>query len=237
MARFTCATWRPITANTGGLIGPNIGLVLHHAVMNGSGWALFNNPNTRASAHFWVFKDGRIEQYVDSDVVAWHGMALNSRYCGVETEGCGAAPHAEAMTAAMVDALGRLYAEGMRRHGWQNRLANANGQPGFGYHRMEVATACPCDVRLMRRPEILTVAAGGSSTPAPTPEPEPDEVEMILIQRTATGGTAMYDGAVKRAVTDGTSATAYRNAGIKVAVLTGPEFDAIPWVTQILTSK
>jgi N-acetylmuramoyl-L-alanine amidase-like protein len=233
--RFDCATWRPISANTSGLLSPNIGLVLHHAVMNGSGWALFNNPNTKASAHFWVFQDGRIEQYVDTGVIAWHGMALNSRYVGVETEGCASPPHADAMTEAMVAALGRLYAEGMRRHGWQNRLANANGQPGFGFHRMEVATACPCDIRLNRRQEILN-RASGSAAPQPPKPPEPEEeADMIMIQRTSTGGTAMYDGAVKRAIIDGTSATAYRNAGIKVAVLSGPEFDNIPWISQILT--
>jgi hypothetical protein len=80
---------------------------------------------------------------------------------------------------------------------------------------------------------VIDLAKGGA-TPPPAEEEEPD---MIMIQRTSTGGTAMYDGAVKRAVADGTSATAYRNAGIKVAVLSAAEFDSIPWVTQILTSK
>lgn len=172
MPRFDCATWRPINANTGGVIGTNLGLILHHAVMNGSGWNLFNNPSTRASAHFWVFKDGRIEQYVDSSVVAWHGISLNSRYVGVETEGCGAAPHAEAMTEPMVAALARLYAEGARRHGWPNALISSDGQRGFGFHRMAVATACPCDVRLNRRQEILNRAFGGGAAPAP-PAPAP----------------------------------------------------------------
>lgn len=235
MARFDCATWRPISANIGGRISPNIGLVLHHAVMNGSCWALFNNPATQASAHFWVSQAGLIEQYVDSDTVAWHGKSLNGTYCGVETEGCGSSPHADPMTDAMVAALGRLYAEGNRRHGWAYALAESAGQPGFGYHRMPggVATACPCDVRLARRPDILNAARGGAS-PLP-PEPEPEEPEMILIQR-GTGGTAMYDGAVKRSIMDGTSLAAYKGAGVKLAVLTDKEFDAIPWVTQILTS-
>jgi N-acetylmuramoyl-L-alanine amidase-like protein len=200
VARFACATWRPIHANTGGMVSPNIGLILHHAVMNGSGWNLFNNPSTEASAHFWVFKDGRIEQYVDTNVVAWHGRSLNSRYVGVETEGCPSAPHAEAMTEPMVAALGRLYAEGMRVHGWRNALANRDGEPGFGFHRMAVATACPCDVRLNMRQEILSRAAGGAPAPAPTPEPEPEGASdnMILVDP-VTGGTwciASKEGAV-----------------------------------------
>lgn len=172
MPRFPCATWRPIGANTGGILGPNLGLVLHHAVMNGSTWALFNRPGFGASAHFWVGQNGAIEQHVDSSVVAWHGISLNSRYVSVETEGCGAPPHADPMSDAMVNALARIYADGMRIHGWANALANANGQPGLGYHRMPggVATACPCDIRLNMRAEILRRAAGGVG-PGPTPPP------------------------------------------------------------------
>ena len=160
MARFDCARWVPITGNTGGTIAPNLGLILHHAVANGSLYGTFENGDV--SAHFWVSQAGEIEQYVDSDVVAWHAMELNGRYCGVETEGCSSPPHADPMSGAMVEALGTLYAEGMRRHGWPAVLSNADGQPGFGYHRMAVATACPCDVRLNRRPEILAIATGGA---------------------------------------------------------------------------
>jgi hypothetical protein len=176
VAWFACATRRPIGANTGGIIGDNRGLLLHHAVMNGSGWALFNNPATRASAHFWVFKDGRIEQYIDSAVVAWHSGNGNGNawYCGVETEGCAAPPHAEPMTEPMVAALARLYAEGARVHGWPNALIGSVGPRGFGFHRMASSTACPCDVRLNRRPEILNRAFGGGGQPAPPDQGDDD---------------------------------------------------------------
>lgn len=168
---FDCAVHRPIRANTGGLLGPNLGLVLHHAVMNGSLFGFFGNPAAQVSAHFWVSRTGVIEQYVSTNVVAWHGRSLNSRYVGVETDGCATPPYAEPMTEPMVAALGRLYAEGMRRHGWPAQLANADGQRGFGFHRMAVQTACPCDVRLNMRTEILRRAQGGA--PAPAPEPPP----------------------------------------------------------------
>jgi peptidoglycan hydrolase-like protein with peptidoglycan-binding domain len=173
MARFDCAAWRPIAANTGGPLDP-IGLVLHHAVADGSLWAFFDSPAAEVSAHFWVARDGTVEQYVDSETVAWHGMALNARYCGVETEGCTEAPnYAEPMTGAMVAGLARLYAEGAARHGWPNALADADGQPGLGYHRMAVATACPCDVRLSRRPDILGQAFAATPAPGPLPPPGP----------------------------------------------------------------
>jgi hypothetical protein len=171
VSRFDCAAWRPV-ANQGGPLDANLGLVLHHAVATGSLYTWFNNPSSGVSAHFWVSQSGHIEQYVDTDRQAWHAMTLNARYVGVETEGCSAPPHADPMSDAMVDALARLYAEGYRRHGWPNALAEADGQPGFGYHRMAVATACPCDVRLAERPNILAKAfAGGPPAPPGTSPP------------------------------------------------------------------
>ena len=195
MARFDCAVWRPISGNQGGRISPNLGLILHHAVQNGSVWPTFEHGDV--SAHFWVSQTGLIEQYVDSDVVAWHAMQLNSRYCGVETEGCASAAngYADPMSDAMVSGLGRLFAEGMRRHGWPALLANADGQSGFGYHRMAVATACPCDVRLNRRPDILAAAMGAAPGP-PTPAKRKGR---SMIAKTDTGDgywTTTEDGAI-----------------------------------------
>jgi len=170
MARFDCATWKPVV-NHGGAMARNMGLLLHHAVANGSLYNWFNNPSSQVSAHFWVSKSGLVEQYVDSEQVAWHAMQMNDTYCGVETEGC--TPSDENMTDAMVNALAEIYAEGHLRHGWPNELANADGQLGFGYHRMGVATACPCDLRLNRRQDILNKAFGSAPPQPKPPEPKP----------------------------------------------------------------
>lgn len=180
MPWFDCATRRPISANTGGMLSPNLGLVLHHQAGNGSLYGFFNNPASQVSAHFWVSKTGQIEQYVDTNVVSWHGRSLNSRYVGMETEGCASAPYAEPMTEAMINAIARIYKEGAQRHGWKNALANADGQPGFGYHRMGVNTACPCDVRLNKRQDILNRAFDGAPTPVP-PTPEPTDEEIVMV--------------------------------------------------------
>jgi hypothetical protein len=170
MARFNCAKWMPVQ-NHGGPMSSNIGLILHHAVANGSLYNWFNDPQSQVSAHFWVSKTGEIEQYVDSEVTAWHAMQMNATYCGVETEGCATAPYAEPMTTAMIDALATLYREGASRHGWPNALADTDGQHGFGYHRMGVPTACPCDVRVNARATILSKAF--STIPPPKPVPVP----------------------------------------------------------------
>ena len=168
------------------------GALVHHAVMNGSLHALFNNPGTRASAHFNVFRDGRIEQYVDTNIVAWHSGNTqgNTTTIGVETEGCGPPPHAEPMTDAMVSAFARLYAEGQRRHGWPNALQNQRGQRGLGFHRLWNATACPCDPRLNMRPEILRRAAGQAPTPVEDKPAQPQGGAMAL--RTSPAGDGAY---------------------------------------------
>lgn len=194
MVWFACATRRPISCNTGGVLAPNRGLILHHAVGNGSLFAVFNNPARQASTHFWVGQSGAIEQYVDTGVVAWGNgnSQANAQYCSIETEGCGSPPHADAMSEAMVAALARIYAEGARVHGWANALAGAVGQPGFGFHRMASATACPCDVRLNRRQEILNRAFGGAGTPAPAP-PAPAPTPPP-----ASGGAPPFPGRILR---------------------------------------
>jgi N-acetylmuramoyl-L-alanine amidase/Putative peptidoglycan binding domain len=164
MAWFDCATKRQISNNVGGNLSSQRGLVLHHQAGNGSLYGFFNNPASKVSAHFWVGKNGTIEQYVDTAKVSWHGKDLNSNWVGVETEGCPSGRD-EDLTEAQIAALARLYAEGARRHGWPNQLASSNGGRGFGYHRMAVNTACPCDRRLNKRSEILKRAFGGAASP------------------------------------------------------------------------
>jgi hypothetical protein len=93
----------------------------------------------------------------------------------------------------MVAALARLYSEGHQRHGWPYQLANTDGAPGFGYHRMAVNTACPCDVRLNRRSDILAIASGFSPPPSPSTE---DNNMMLLDPRSGGYWVAFADGAV-----------------------------------------
>jgi hypothetical protein len=170
----------------------NQGLILHHAIANGSLYNWFNSPASGVSATFWVSQDGTIEQYVDSEIVAWHAMQMNDTYCGVETDGCSDPPYADPMSDAMVEALARLYAEGHQRHGWPYVLAERDGQPGFGYHRMGVATACPCDIRLNMRAEILTLAQHGT----PPDNLEADNVTAYFVDNTHHVYAQRDDGTV-----------------------------------------
>lgn len=63
-------------------------IVVH--VMQGSesgtcGW--FNNPNAQVSAHFGVAKDGTVQQYVDTDEMAWAEGQWNGIGVSIEHEG------------------------------------------------------------------------------------------------------------------------------------------------------
>ena len=121
----------------------------------------------------------------------------------------------------MVAALAVLYREGNLRHGWPYQLADADGQAGFGYHRMGVATACPCDVRLNMRPEIIRRAAGAAQPPLE------EDADMILIRKT-TGEVSVFNGAVRKRVGDPQTLAAYQNAGLQLADITDRDYDSIP---------
>jgi hypothetical protein len=180
MARWPEATWRPVK-NHGGTMARPVAVTLHHAVANGSLYNVFNGSR-QASVHFWIAKDGRVEQYVDTNVVAWHGgtSALNNNCISVETEGCGTPPHAEPMTEAMINTFARLMAWANRAHGIPLKLSEAATEPGFNYHRCRggFATACPCDERLRMRPEILRRAQTGQLGPSGPPITEEDIVAI-----------------------------------------------------------
>jgi peptidoglycan hydrolase-like protein with peptidoglycan-binding domain len=174
MGIFRCAIWKPISVNVGGYISSQHGAVMHQTAAPGNsspfGW--FNNPAAEVSAHFWAAADGRIEQYVDTARVAWHAVALNGTWIGIEFGGL----PTDKLTPAQIEAGGRILEEGHRLHGWKLQLANDISQYGFGYHRMagsQTNTGCPSDLRLAYRDDILKAAGGTAPAPGPSPKPPP----------------------------------------------------------------
>ena len=160
------AVWRPITDpphNWGGPMSAHLGLILHVQEGNGglSGW--FSNPTAGASSTWWVSKAGVLEQYLSADLCAWAQGDGNSSYNSVETEGY----HSEPLTVDQEATLASLYAWGAEHYGWEPFLAEAPGQPGFGWHGMGGQDwgghyDCPGDLRKPRRQPILNVAFGGN---------------------------------------------------------------------------
>jgi peptidoglycan hydrolase-like protein with peptidoglycan-binding domain len=175
-SRCPFAAWRPVPHHGGAMVA-NHGLILHVQEGNGGLQGWFSNPASGASSTFWVGKAGQLEQYTDSDVVAWAQSAGNGTYCSVESEGYAS----ESLTGAQLEALSRLYAWGHATHGWPNALAERPGERGLGWHGMGGAAwgghlGCPGESRKRSRSAILAVAFGGSPPPqgpAPAPPPEP----------------------------------------------------------------
>ena len=121
------------------------------------------------SAHFWLPKSGQPYQHVDTNVRAYHGVNHNGYSIGVETEGCGAAPHAEPLTEHQLNTFARLMVWARATHGIPLQLSESITQPGLNYHRCAggPATGCPCDVRKNARAEILRRAGAGPAAPTP----------------------------------------------------------------------
>lgn len=162
------ATWLPISANTGGRISTVKGLVLHVQVGNGSLYGYFNNPSTQASAHFWVSKTGALEQYVDTDTVAWAQAAGNPNYLSVETEGFPTEP----LTSDQILRVSSLLLWSSVQYKFPIVGPVAHGQQGFTPHCNPDGTpdpawgnhSCPAPIRLGQMPAIVA-----SLTPSPAP--------------------------------------------------------------------
>ena len=166
MARWPGAIWQPV-AQCSGTLRP-IAVCLHHQ----AGWG---NPasvyaSREVSAHFWLPQHDIPVQHVDTAVRSWHGGGtLNDTSIGVETEGCGHAPHADPLTEHQLESFGALMAWANEVHGVPLVLSESATTPGLNYHRCQGGfnTACPCDERLNSRAEILRRAAGGGPIAAP----------------------------------------------------------------------
>lgn len=169
MARCPFAAWRG-SPNVGGApIRPARGLVVHVEVGTEAGTdACFRNPSFQASAHFGCAKDGSLDQWVDTDAVAWAEVAGNAGWISVETEGT---PD-EALTPAQVASLGRLFAWVRQRYpdvparacdhdgtGLTTHAHYPSGEPdaSWGGH------PCPGTLRSAQLPAILTAAAPSST--------------------------------------------------------------------------
>ncbi len=196
MARWPGAIWQPV-AQWSGTLRP-IAVCLHHQAGSGNPASVYAARGV--SAHFWLPRAAAPVQHVDTGHRAWHGMAHNDYSIGVETEGCGAAPHADPLTERQLNDFGALMAWANKTHGVPLVLSDAVTTPGFNYHRCKggPSTACPCDVRVNARSEILRRAGAGPS-PAPPGEAVPIESEENMIANDArTGGqwVAYRDGSV-----------------------------------------
>ncbi|MGW6710127.1 peptidoglycan recognition protein family protein [Streptomyces sp. NPDC054956] len=131
------------------------GLVLHVQEGEGSLYEHFGTAGVKASAHFWVSRDGETEQYVSVLDRAWAQVDGNGAWASVETSGFATRP----LTEAQLDAVARIYAWGAGTHGWPPAVSDRPDRPGLGIHSMGGASwgahACPGPLRAEQRAEII----------------------------------------------------------------------------------
>lgn len=163
MNRYPLANWRGISVNTGGPIGPIHGALLHVQQGRGSLFRYFNSASSQVSAHFWIGASGIVEQYVTTNLRAWHAKAANRNWIGIETEGTDREP----LTDAQVRSAAALVAWLHTTHGVALNVANTVTERGLGTHAMGGvawgAHACPGKERSSQRQRIIDLATVAGS--------------------------------------------------------------------------
>ena len=97
---------------------------LHVAVSEANSlFGAFSAP-AKPSSHFYVRKDGTVEQYVDTALRAEADLDGNDGTISIETQGGVHDPNGEPWTPAQVEALAALYAWAVTAHGVAVRLAD-----------------------------------------------------------------------------------------------------------------
>jgi hypothetical protein len=163
------------------------GAVLHVNQSNGNLFNWFNGDHN-VSAHFEVYKNGAVEQYLDTAESSWCQMDGNGTYISIETEGYDHEP----LTNAQMLSLAKLYAWLHKTHGMPFELADKPGQRGFGWHGMGGVAwgnhpGCPGTLRKAQRAKILTMAqALANPRPPAALRPDPNGYKFTLY--TVSGG-------------------------------------------------
>jgi hypothetical protein len=139
MARFPGAIWKPITANKGRKrLTVHNRVNLHVAVSEGSSLHSYFNKSGIPDSHFYVRRDGTVEQYVDTSMRAFADLEGNDATISVETQGMGGGT----WTPQQVESLAQIYAWAVRTHGVARRIASdskpGKSSQGLSWHRLGI---------------------------------------------------------------------------------------------------
>ena len=196
MARMPGAVWRPVP------VSPSRpkrrkgrGICLHVAVSEAASLHGYFSTAS-ADSHFYVAKNGVIEQYVDTDLIAYTNGAGNASLISVETQGGVTNTEGEKWTPEQVASLTKIVKWAASSDGFPLQVM-PNSRPesrGVGWHKLgckpwvvsggEVWSSaygkvCPGLAKIAQIPAIVAAAKGGSvagePTPKPTPKPTPED--------------------------------------------------------------
>ena len=194
------AAWRPITV-PGGLTrrtSKGRAVVLHVAVSEARSLFGFFNGNASANSHFYVAKDGTIEQYIDTDYQSWASMAANPSTISVETQGGVTDPDGEPWTDAQVASLARICAWAHATEGTPlaPMLDSKPASTGVGYHKLGInpwrvsggevwsssaGKICPGAAKIRQIPAIIAAASAPQEDDMPTADEIAQRVLAYLI--------------------------------------------------------
>lgn len=217
MARMPGAVWRPIpVSSTRPRRRTGRGICLHVAVSESS--SLFGFFSTaEVDSHFYVAKDGTIEQYVDTALVAYANRDGNSTLISVETQGGVTNVDGEPWTPAQVAALAKLVKWAASSDGFplQPMTNSLLASRGVGYHRLGVdpyrisggelwsssyGKVCPGAAKIRQIPQIITLAKGATpEEDMPLTTAEKNEIAALSAKATvaallAADVSEQYDG-------------------------------------------
>jgi hypothetical protein len=149
MARYPGAIWKPLAPlyvphdDNGPLkIVEYNRCNLHVAVSEAASLhPMFNRPK-QASCHFYVRKDGIVEQYIDTAYRAEADYEGNDATISVETQGGVKNPNGEKWTVAQVKAIAKLFAWISKTHKIPAKLATnskiGDSSHGLSWHRLGI---------------------------------------------------------------------------------------------------
>lgn len=148
MAWYPGAIRKPLTVNKGRQRLTRYNRVNLHVAVSESA-SLFGafNQRGKADSHFYVRKDGTVEQYVDTAWRANADLEGNDATISVETQGGVYSPDTEPWTTEQVRALADLYVWAMRTHGIAKQMATNShigaSSHGLSWHRLGVTGNFP----------------------------------------------------------------------------------------------
>lgn len=146
-----------------------------------------------ACSHFYVRRDGTIEQYIDTGHYSAADMEGNDATISVETQGGLVNADREQWTAQQVASLAAIFSWVRQAHGVANKIATTSRKgdesKGLSWHRLGVdpwrvpegmrysssrGKICPGAGRIAQVPAIfLQSQAGGITAPVSNPAPSP----------------------------------------------------------------
>lgn len=116
---------------------------LHVAVSEASSLFGYFNQKGIADSHFYVRKDGTVEQMVDTAYQAYADLQGNDATISIETQGGLHNTQSEKWTAAQVESLAQIYAWAVKTHGIPLKVAKdsiptGTSSHGLSWHRLGI---------------------------------------------------------------------------------------------------